>query len=97
MTTTTATTAGHLFDRFANDDRFLGFGYIGERRNFLDADAERVAEADETILEHVRDMGWTADELFAWGNSKDGRWFSDMALGCNDLRGAMRYLRKQTA
>lgn len=95
-------TATRIFDRMTQDDRFLGWGYLGDRGRFLrDPDPgsaitlDLIVEADEAILEVVRDMGWTYDDLFAWANSKDGRWFADMAFGAGDLQGAMRYLRKQ--
>ena len=100
--TSTQTTATRIFDRMAQDDRFLGWGYLGDRGRFLeDTDPEStigldpIIEADDAILEVTRDMGWTYDDLFTWANSKDGRWFADMAFGCRDLQGAMRYLRKQ--
>ena len=103
MTTNTSTqTANRLFNRMTSDDRWLGFGYLGGRLGFLTSDdpeaparPDLVADADEAILERVKDEGWTYEDLFTWANSKDGRWFADMALGCDDLRGAMRYLRKQ--
>ena len=100
--TSTQTTVTRIFARMERDDRWLGYGYLGERRSHLDdsdpgapALTVEVADADDAILEVTRDMGWTYDDLFTWANSKDGRWFADMALGCRDLRGAMRYLRKQ--
>ena len=80
-----------LFDTWQNDDRWLGFGYIGARRNYLlgdDTDPEiptpdpqLVADADTAILARARELGWTADDLFEWANSKLGRWFGDYAFG----------------
>ncbi len=103
MSTHTSPAARTIFDRFAESDDFLGFGYIGGRRNALDESdpecgdmAALVPDADAAILERVKDEGWTEKALFTWANSKDGRWFSDLAFGCSDLRGAMKYLRKQT-
>lgn len=92
-----------LFSRMAREDeRWLGHGYLGARLVALDtsdpetpARPDEVADADESILERVEDEGWTYEELFAWANSKDGRWFGDVAFGSGDLRAAMRYLRKQ--
>jgi hypothetical protein len=53
-----------------------------------------VAATDQRILEVTAD--WTADELFHWANSKDGRWFADMVFGCDDtFEHAARYIRKQ--
>jgi hypothetical protein len=85
-------------DRMASDDRWLGFGYIGGRRNELDstdheapARPDVVRAADEELIEFANRHGLTYDELFAWANSKDGRWFADCALGCDDLDMARRY------
>lgn len=93
------------FDQMTTDDRWLGFGYLGERRNALDnSDPEapaipaRVELADTFVLDVTAD--WTDDELFAWANSKDGRWYGDILFGTThltqrDLDMAARYVRKQ--
>jgi hypothetical protein len=98
---TTQTTATQTFDRMTGDNRWLGFGYLGERDHMLNstdpdspAQPELVATTDQRILEVTAD--WTADELFHWANSKDGRWFADMVFGCDDtFEHAARYIRKQ--
>jgi hypothetical protein len=85
-------------DRMASDDRWLGFGYIGGRRNELEstdpeapARPEAVIAADALVIEMANAAGLDYDGLFAWANSKDGRWFADCALGCDDLDMARRY------
>lgn len=73
--------------RLLTDDRWLGFGYLGERRSALDdsdpecpARPQAVADADAWILARANRDGWTYDELFEWANSKYGRWFGEQAL-----------------
>lgn len=89
MTTTrTATFTADIFDRFAERDDFLGFGYIGGRR--YDWAPEDVAVADAAALARAAELRWSEKRLFTWANSKNGRWFADFALGCGDLDGAMR-------
>ena len=95
----TSTTQSSIFDTFAQRDDFLGFGYIGGRTNAADAIASGewtsadIAGADAAVLKVAADLGWDEDRLFMWANSKDGRWFADMALGCNDISGALRLIR----
>jgi hypothetical protein len=68
-------------------DEWLGFGYLGERRSALDSSdpesqrAHLVDETDDFVLDYANQLGWTADELFAWANSKNGRWLGDVAFG----------------
>lgn len=97
MNTTTAATSP--FDRFANRADCLGYCYIGERANALyyaasgewPADTtEQVAATDAKILEIAAARGWDEERLFAWANSKAGRWFADTALGCRDLARALK-------
>lgn len=75
-----------IFDRFAERDAWLGFGYIGGRRNALDssdpespAQPELVAAIDALVLEHA--ASWTDEELFVWANSTSGRHFADAVFG----------------
>lgn len=76
MTTTPLTTAD--IDRMTNDDRWLGWGYLGEReRNSGPAQHA----TDQRVIEFANHRGLTYDELFAWANSKDGRWFGDVMFG----------------
>ena len=96
---TAALTAADL-DRMETDDRWLGFGYLGERRNrreyaatelagyMADHELERVARMDTDVVEEANLEGLSYDELFAWANSKDGRWFAD----CYGTRHAANYL-----
>lgn len=81
--------SAHIFDTMTDDDeRWRGLGYLGERRIALsseDSDApplpERVAATDERILQIAAERGWSYDQLFAWANSKNGRWLADIVLG----------------
>lgn len=79
--------------RVERDDRYLGGGYIGERnRAIAHADAvdhgyseedgvfhsrPRILEVDAAIIRFANDHGWTYEDLFAWANSKHGRWLAD--------------------
>ena len=69
------------------DDRYLGFGYLGERRTFFGnygmSVAPQIEAADAFILECANREGWTVDDLFAWANSKDGRWAGEILLSGN--------------
>ena len=80
--------AGELFDRFTDDERWLGYGYLGERRHALDstdpeapAQPDLVAEADRRVVQWAGIHRWTGEELFAWANSKLGRWYGDAMFG----------------
>ena len=77
-------------DRMETDDRWLGFGYLGERRNFREAVASGevdprftgLADAvDDRVIEFANHRGMTYEALFAWANSKNGRHFADVMLG----------------
>lgn len=88
MTNTTNNLTTADLDRMANDDRWLGFGYLGERRNLLTstdpeapANPTLVEATDQRVIDAANGWGWTYDELFAWANSKNGRWFADMIFG----------------
>lgn len=85
-----------LFNQMAEDDRWLGFGYLGERANFLEGngDVEVVTDADEKAIAEANVMGLDEDELFEWANSKNGRWYGDCMFGGNG-RDAERYLPGQ--
>jgi hypothetical protein len=77
-----------------NNENWLGFGYLGERRNLLTTDDSEAAPlrerqllveaTDQRLLDHANDNGWTCDELFTWANSKLGRWFGDAMFGSTD-------------
>jgi hypothetical protein len=79
-----------VFDKMAADDRWSGFGYLGERRNVLASiragerpagELEALADIDERVLAHAERMGLDYEGLFAWANSKHGRWLADVTLG----------------
>lgn len=93
------TTHRHLtiadLERMTRDDRWLGFGYLGERENLLHnadpeapANPELVARMDADVLEEANTEGLSYEELFEWANSKLGRWFAD----CHGTRHAVNYL-----
>lgn len=97
--TTTPETISHVFDSMTNDERWLGFGYLGGRRSALDgsdpecpARPDLVADADRQILDYAVAHNWDREQLFEWANSKDGRWFADCAFGGSPAMAA-RYLR----
>jgi hypothetical protein len=82
------TTQSRTFDDMTRDDRWAGFGYLGERRNALEstdpevpAPPELVQAADRLILDHAAASGWTDEQLFTWANSKNGRWYGDTMFG----------------
>lgn len=78
------------FDKMMNDDRWEGFGYLGERRNAM-ANGKPVAAADAKVLEDASAQGLTYEDLFAWANSKAGRWYGDCMFGANGTH-AQKYL-----
>jgi hypothetical protein len=63
------------------DERWLGWGYLGERDR-TDGPTDR---ADAIVLRFAAERGWDAEDLFHWANSKDGRWFGDWAFGSFDM------------
>jgi len=81
------------FDRMMSDDRWLGYGYLGERRNRLEEGDSTVA-ADALAVAAANELGLTYDEVFHWANSKDGRWFGDCMFGANGSH-AEKYLPAQ--
>lgn len=71
-----------------DDPGWRGFGYLGERQIALssgDEDIppkpELVAEADAWIVDQANARGWSREDLFAWANSKLGRWCGDEWFG----------------
>jgi hypothetical protein len=92
MTTTTALTANDI-TRASLDERWLGFGYLGERHNRIrlaeqeltgsaaDAELLLVAAADQRVVDLANAAGLDYDGLFSWLNSKPGRWFGDVVFG----------------
>lgn len=82
-------TIAHL-DHMESDDRWEGFGYLGERRNQRLAGRGTEA-ADIKALRAANAAGLDYQGLFAWANSKDGRWYGDCMFGANE-RHAEKYL-----
>jgi len=80
-----------FFDDLSKDERWLGFGYLGERRN---KDFKIVADADVLALETAIGRGLTYGQMFTWANSKYGRWYGDCQFGCNGQH-AEEYLPKK--
>lgn len=99
----------NAFDEMESDERWLGFGYLGERRHALDdsdpespARPELVQQADDLVLKVTASMGWTHEDLFHWANSKPGRWLGDIMLSPGektnaDWNRAVLYLYKVDA
>jgi hypothetical protein len=63
----------------AQDDRWLGWGYLGERGR--QDDATLVEATDQRVVDLANERGWTFEDLFAWCNSKLGRHFGDVVFG----------------
>jgi len=92
MTTSPASTplTVALIEAGYNDDRYLGWGYLNERRN---ADPALVAVADALVIRLANQERWTAEILFHWLNSKNGRWFADEIFGGSAFDNATLYRR----
>lgn len=95
----TKLTTTHL-NRMTTNEDWEGFGYIGERENQFtgmhsgerDADTTAIIhQADLMLLESANRQGMTEDQLFAWANSKHGRWYGDCWFGANGQH-AEKYL-----
>lgn len=65
---------GAIFEEFAQRPEFSGYGYIGGRGH-LSEDARQIA--DRAVLEQAIRHNVTEEQLFAWANSKGGRWFAE--------------------
>lgn len=87
METITFTPA--IFDQFEVREGFLGWGYIGERRHLSEANR---AAADKLILDNANRYGATADQLFEWANSKEGRYYADSWADGNRHGHAVKFL-----
>lgn len=77
-----------VFDRMSRDDRWLGHGYLGARRNALDTsdrdalvDPALVARADQIAVDAANAAKMDYERLFQWANNKTGRWFGDCMFG----------------
>ena len=70
--------ASDVFDFMADyDERWLGYGYLNERDNEHMSVARR-GYADRVAVEDAIAAGFSYDDLFAWANSKIGRWYGEM-------------------
>ena len=72
-------TTGDL-DRMERDERWLGFGYIGERARAR-REGRDITAADTRAVECANEVGMDYDAFFEWANSKDGRWYADCMFG----------------
>ncbi|MGQ3384499.1 hypothetical protein [Glutamicibacter sp. TV12E] len=81
-------------DQMTTREDWLGFGYLGERRNMqLDDETENftpeearalVAKADTMVLDRANELEMTADQLFdQWANQRVGRWYADCWFGAD--------------
>ena len=75
----------------ANDERWLGFGYLGGRSTALTStDPEAPAQplvveaTDQRVIDFANEHGWTYEDQFAWCNSRPGRHFADAMFGSNE-------------
>jgi hypothetical protein len=95
----TPLTVADIESGYAHDcgecEGWLGFGYLGGRRDVLAAvnhepgygdwsvgerGRDDVAAADAAVVAEANRLGWGPEELFRWANSRDGRHFADTAL-----------------
>jgi hypothetical protein len=91
-TSMTENTAG-IFEQMMTDDRWLGFGYLGERRNQLAiGHADAVAAADAVVIATANRKQLSDEQLFEWANSKNGRWFADCYFGSHTHHTDNQYL-----
>jgi hypothetical protein len=67
--------------RAGRDERWLGWGYLGERSRVGDPVAVQVEAIDQRVIDFANEAGWDYEQLFAWCNSKLGRWFGDVMFG----------------
>ena len=82
METTTTTIKSTDIEAAYKDERWLGWGYLGERRRFIEDNGPDAAKrADAAVIAGAMARGWGYDRLFDFLNSKPGRWFGDMAFG----------------
>lgn len=78
-------------DAFEQHDEWLGFGFIGERSRARETVAagdsdyrmsvDSLAEIDTIVLRLASERGWSVERLFAWANSRDGRFAGDELFG----------------
>ena len=88
-------------EKMTTDPRWLGFGYLGERRNlraevvsgerFRTDVIDLIARADALALAQANMYGLDADTFFHWANSIQGRKYGDCWFGSGG-RHASSYL-----
>lgn len=61
-----------------DDERWLGWGYLGGRGQLGAAELTR---ADRVVVDFANAHGWDYDRLFEWMNSRPGRHFADDPFG----------------
>ena len=64
-------------DRALNDDRHFGWGY--RTRGYFTRTFQAMVDAE--VIRAANEHGWDYEDLFAWTNSKDGRWLVDVLSG----------------
>lgn len=67
--------------RTLNDERHLGWGYACCATQLAGDKLERL---DRAIVAVANELGLGYEELFAWSNSKHGRWLADNVYGCSE-------------
>jgi hypothetical protein len=70
-------------ERGMNDERWLGFGYLGVRQHGSETVA--IDDADAVVLSIANQAGLDYEGLFLWLNSRDGRHTAD-ALFSGSIR-----------
>lgn len=95
MTTETELTVADIEAGYSNP-AWGGFGYLGERERAMRTaeGRELAAAADAWVLFVAGSEGWTAGELFAWLDSKPGRWYGDAAFGGHGYETATTLVRR---
>jgi hypothetical protein len=69
------------------NESWLGFGYLGDRRNAAEAvrsgewEYANITLADDAALKEANRKHWSAARFFDWLNSKNGRWYADATIG----------------
>lgn len=79
-------------DEMTRDDRWGGWGYLGERERM---DPEFRARVDGILLEAAAIGDWTHEELFQFVNSRPGRHFADEATYVETSLLVKRYLARK--
>lgn len=81
-TTTQALTIEDIKAGYDNE-AWMGWGYLGERETAaLDSEVTiaTIDRADALALRLANEIGMTADQFFAWLNSRPGRHYADATI-----------------